>query len=196
MRTDLVIDAFEQVLHDRELDGRLIVHTDRGSQGVAVRYTNRLAVAELRGRGVCDAGMGRLVQHAAHSGTFGVCFPCPAEASMVRVPCSSWCRVLLDFISPLVERGMDLDLEQLAAAVLRLPDAARADLATRLLASLEPDVPGDSAAAIASAWDAELDRREAELAEDPSMGIPAAEVFRVLEADLAAQRAARSESVR
>lgn len=91
---------------------------------------------------------------------------------------------------------MDLDLEQLAAAVLRLPDAARADLATRLLASLEPDVPRDSAAAIASAWDAELDRREAELAEDPSMGIPAAEVFRVLEADLAAQRAARSESVR
>jgi hypothetical protein len=52
------------------------------------------------------------------------------------------------------------------------------------------------AAAIASAWDAELDRREAELAEDPSIGIPAAEVFRVLEADLAAQRAARSESVR
>ena len=91
---------------------------------------------------------------------------------------------------------MDLDLEQLAAAVLRLPDAARADLATRLLASLEPDVSGDSAAAIASAWDAELDRRAAELAEDPSTGIPAAEVFRVLEADLAAQRAARSESVR
>lgn len=45
MRTDLVIDAFEQVLHDRELDGRLIVHTDRGSQYVAVRYTNRLADA-------------------------------------------------------------------------------------------------------------------------------------------------------
>ena len=91
---------------------------------------------------------------------------------------------------------MDLDLEQLAAAVLRLPDAARADLATRLLASLEPDVPGDSASAIASAWDTELDRREAELAEDPSIGIPAAEVFRVLETDLAAQRAARSESDR
>ena len=91
---------------------------------------------------------------------------------------------------------MDLDLEQLAAAVLRLPDAARADLATRLLASLEPDVPGDSAAAIAGAWDAELDRREAELAEDPNIGIPAGEVFCVLEADLAAQRAARSESVR
>jgi putative addiction module component (TIGR02574 family) len=91
---------------------------------------------------------------------------------------------------------MDLDLEQLTAAVLRLPDSARADLATRLLASLEPDAPGESAAAIASAWDAELDRREAELAEDPSLGIPAAEVFRLLEADLAAQRAALGETVR
>ena len=91
---------------------------------------------------------------------------------------------------------MDLDLEQLSAAVLRLPDEARADLATRLLASLEPDVPRDSAAAIASAWDAELDRREAELDADPSGGIPAAEVFRVLEADLAAQRTTRSETVR
>ena len=72
---------------------------------------------------------------------------------------------------------MDLDLEQLAAAVLRLPDAARADLATSLLASLEQDVPGESAAAIASAWDTELDRREAELDADPNGGIPAAEVF-------------------
>ena len=70
------------------------------------------------------------------------------------------------------------------AAVLRLPDTARADLVTRFLASLQPDVPGDSAAVIASAWDAELDRREAELNADPSAGIPAAEVFRVFEATL------------
>jgi len=87
-------------------------------------------------------------------------------------------------------------MEQLAAAVLRLPDAARADLATRLLASLEPDVPGDSAVAIASGWDAELDRREAQLDADPTAGIPAGEVFRLLEADLAAQRTARGETVR
>lgn len=45
MRTDLVLDALEQALHDRELDGRLIVHSDRGSQYVAMRYTNRLADA-------------------------------------------------------------------------------------------------------------------------------------------------------
>jgi putative transposase len=45
MRTDLVLDALEQALHDRELDGRLVVHSDRGSQYVAMRYTNRLADA-------------------------------------------------------------------------------------------------------------------------------------------------------
>jgi transposase InsO family protein len=45
MRTDLVLDALEQALHDRELDGRLIVHSDRGSQYVAMQYTNRLADA-------------------------------------------------------------------------------------------------------------------------------------------------------
>jgi len=45
MRTDLVLDALDQALHDRELDGRLVVHSDRGSQYVAMRYTNRLADA-------------------------------------------------------------------------------------------------------------------------------------------------------
>jgi transposase InsO family protein len=43
MRTDLVLDALDQALYDRELDGRLVVHSDRGSQYVAMRYTNRLA---------------------------------------------------------------------------------------------------------------------------------------------------------
>ena len=86
---------------------------------------------------------------------------------------------------------MDLDLEQLAAAVLRLPDAARAELASRLLDSLEPDVHDESPAAIASAWEAELDRREAELDENPTLGVPAAEVFHVLDEELAATRVAR-----
>mgnify|MGYP002780419539 FL=1 len=45
MQTELVLDALEQALHDRELEGRLIVHTDRGSQYVAMRYTTRLADA-------------------------------------------------------------------------------------------------------------------------------------------------------
>ncbi len=45
MRTELVLDAREQALHDRELDGRLMVHTDRGSQYVAMRYTDRVLAA-------------------------------------------------------------------------------------------------------------------------------------------------------
>lgn len=45
MRTDLVLDALEQALHDRETDGGLVVHSDRGSQYVAMRYTERLAAA-------------------------------------------------------------------------------------------------------------------------------------------------------
>lgn len=45
MQTDLVLDALEQALHDRELDGRLVVHSDRGSQYVALRYTERLTDA-------------------------------------------------------------------------------------------------------------------------------------------------------
>jgi putative transposase len=45
MRTELVLDALEQALHDRELDGRLVVHSDRGSPYVAMRYTERVADA-------------------------------------------------------------------------------------------------------------------------------------------------------
>jgi transposase InsO family protein len=45
MRTDLVLDALEQALHDRETDARLVVHSDRGSQYVSMRYTERLAAA-------------------------------------------------------------------------------------------------------------------------------------------------------
>ena len=45
MRTELVLDTLEQALHDRKLDGRLIVHTARGSQYVAVQYTDRVLAA-------------------------------------------------------------------------------------------------------------------------------------------------------
>lgn len=45
MRTDLVLDALEQALCDRETDGQLVHHSDRGSQYVSMRYTERLAIA-------------------------------------------------------------------------------------------------------------------------------------------------------
>nr|GEU28665.1 hypothetical protein [Tanacetum cinerariifolium] len=47
MRTDFVVDALEQALYARqpERDGALIHHSDRGSQYVSIRYSERLAEA-------------------------------------------------------------------------------------------------------------------------------------------------------
>jgi transposase InsO family protein len=49
MRTDFVLDALEQALHARqpERNGSLIHHSDRGSQYVSIRYTERLAEAGI-----------------------------------------------------------------------------------------------------------------------------------------------------
>ena len=49
MQTDFVLDALEQALYDRqpERDGSLICHSDRGSQYVSIRYTERLAEAGI-----------------------------------------------------------------------------------------------------------------------------------------------------
>ena len=45
MRTDFVLDALEQALYARqpERDGSLVCHSDRGSQYVSIRYTERMA---------------------------------------------------------------------------------------------------------------------------------------------------------
>jgi len=47
MRSDLVLDALEQALYDRETEGGLIHHSDRGSQYLAIRYSERLADAGI-----------------------------------------------------------------------------------------------------------------------------------------------------
>ena len=49
MHTDFVLDALEQALHARQLEqhGSLIHHSDRGSQYVSIRYTERLAEAGI-----------------------------------------------------------------------------------------------------------------------------------------------------
>jgi putative transposase len=48
MRTDFVLDALEQALYDRKPElGGLIHHSDRGSQYVSIRYTERLAEAGI-----------------------------------------------------------------------------------------------------------------------------------------------------
>ena len=49
MQTDLVLDALEQALYDRQPERfkSLIHHSDRGSQYVSIRYTERLAEAGI-----------------------------------------------------------------------------------------------------------------------------------------------------
>ncbi|KWT98610.1 hypothetical protein WDL1P1_00613 (plasmid) [Variovorax sp. WDL1] len=49
MRTDFVLDALEQALYDRRPGqrGALVHHSDRGSQYVSIRYTERLAEAGI-----------------------------------------------------------------------------------------------------------------------------------------------------
>jgi transposase InsO family protein len=49
MQTDFVLDALEQALYARrhERDGSLVHHSDRGSQYVSIRYSERLAEAGI-----------------------------------------------------------------------------------------------------------------------------------------------------
>jgi transposase InsO family protein len=49
LRSDLALDALEQALYDRQLEGaeRLIHHSDRGTQYLSIRYTERLAEAGI-----------------------------------------------------------------------------------------------------------------------------------------------------
>ena len=48
MHTDFVLDALEQALYARQPElGALIHHSDRGSQYVSIRYTERLAAAGI-----------------------------------------------------------------------------------------------------------------------------------------------------
>jgi transposase InsO family protein len=47
LRSDLALDALEQALYDRDTDHRLIHHSDRGTQYLSIRYTERLAEAGI-----------------------------------------------------------------------------------------------------------------------------------------------------
>jgi transposase InsO family protein len=47
MRTDLVLDALEQALYARRPNERLVHHSDRGAQYLAIRYTERLTDAGI-----------------------------------------------------------------------------------------------------------------------------------------------------
>lgn len=82
---------------------------------------------------------------------------------------------------------MDYDLDQISQAVLHLPVAARAELASRLLESLDAAESSETPEAVAAAWEAELDRRERYF----GVGIAAADAFQRLEANVAALQTPR-----
>ena len=45
LKTDLTLDALEQALHARDASDSLVHHSDRGTQYLSIRYTERLAEA-------------------------------------------------------------------------------------------------------------------------------------------------------
>jgi len=47
LRTDLALDALEQAIWARPIQGGLVHHSDRGSQYLSIRYTERLAEAGI-----------------------------------------------------------------------------------------------------------------------------------------------------
>jgi len=47
LRTDIALDALEQALYSRQIEDRLIHHSDRGVQYVSFRYTERLVEAGI-----------------------------------------------------------------------------------------------------------------------------------------------------
>ena len=71
---------------------------------------------------------------------------------------------------------MALPLKQLEAEALELPLQERAQLAQRLIASLDQDT-GDDPAEVERAWEDEIRRRLAELEAGTAELIPADQVF-------------------
>jgi len=67
-----------------------------------------------------------------------------------------------------------MSAEQLEAEALKLDPMVRAQLADRLYLSLDPL----SEAEWCQLWAAEAERRRAQLEADPTLGVPADEVFR------------------
>ena len=48
LKTDLTLDALEQAIYQRDVNGDLVHHSDRGSQYLSIRYTQRLADAGIQ----------------------------------------------------------------------------------------------------------------------------------------------------
>lgn len=66
LRTDIVLDALEQALYSRTGVEGLIHHSDRGSQYLSIRYTERLAEAGIESSvgsvgGSCDNALAETI---------------------------------------------------------------------------------------------------------------------------------------
>jgi putative addiction module component (TIGR02574 family) len=90
---------------------------------------------------------------------------------------------------------MKLNPDSLEAQLLHLPPRERARLVELLLARLDATdsdvVTVGEQHEVDAAWAAEADRRYAELAGGDVAGVPAAEVYAELEADLRGERESR-----
>ena len=74
---------------------------------------------------------------------------------------------------------MNSTAQNLLNTALNLPESERAELAARLIESLDPDVAADPLDAdLDSAWDAEIKRRVEDLDTDRVAGIPWSEARR------------------
>ena len=77
-----------------------------------------------------------------------------------------------------------MDIKTLEAEALKLDPQARAELATKLLESLEESPEPEREGEHEQRWIEEIKRRDAEFEENPDIGIPADEVFREARARL------------
>ena len=81
---------------------------------------------------------------------------------------------------------MAMILEELEAQALHLSPEERAQLNHRLIVSLE-GTPEDTPEAVAQAWDEEIARRVADMDAGRTQWIPAEEVFKEIDALIAAR---------
>jgi putative addiction module component (TIGR02574 family) len=90
---------------------------------------------------------------------------------------------------------MPRELSELLTEALALANEERAQLARALIDSLEADDSvSANAAEIEAAWHAEIERRESELESDPTLAIPAEQVF--LEAERRLQEIRKARELR
>jgi putative transposase len=199
MHTDFVLDALEQALYARqpERDGVLIHHSDRGSQYVSIRYSERLAEAGIEpsvgskgdsyDNALAETINGLYKAEVIHRRSW----PTRESVELATLEWVSWFnhhRLLepIGYIPPAEAEAnyyrqlasqtstVRPDLNQPAstkpgAVHLKLSAGARSHLLDRLIASLETD------SEIEQAWALEAERRDAEVEAGKVVAVPGAQ---------------------